>query len=102
VLLDITGGRINVPSRGGYTDASPVFPTKILETRIPMRFSDDAPIGRSGPRWAVRNARVLPMRGSGGIGRLVDSRAIFFSGSVRMDAWPDVRDAEELHDALLT
>src|SRR5439155_15301130 len=42
--------------------------------------------------------RVLPDAVLGEIGML-DPAAI---AEVRADAWPDVRDAEELHDALLT
>jgi len=42
--------------------------------------------------------RVLPETVLSEIGRL-DPAAI---ATVRDDAWPDIRDAEELHDALLT
>ena len=42
--------------------------------------------------------RVLPETVASDIGRL-DPAAI---EEVRKDAWPDVRDAEELHDALET
>src|SRR5213080_631866 len=47
---------------------------------------------------AVKMRRVLPEALLGEIGRL-DPAAI---AEVCVEAWPDVRDAEELHDALLT
>jgi ATP-dependent Lhr-like helicase len=47
---------------------------------------------------AVEMRRVLPETVASDIGRL-DPAAI---EEVRKDAWPDVRDAEELHDALET
>src|SRR5204863_6750716 len=47
---------------------------------------------------AVKMRRVLPEALLGEIGRL-DPAA---TAEVCDEAWPDVRDAEELHDALLT
>src|SRR5271155_2288595 len=52
---------------------------------------------KSGAR-AVEMRRVLPEAVLSEVGRL-DPAAI---EEVCADAWPDVRDAEELHDALLT
>ncbi len=80
-----------------------------VDTRMPSQFSheilnanpyaylDDAPLEERRAR-AVEMRRVLPDTVLGEIGRL-DSVAI---AKVCEDAWPDIRDAEELHDALLT
>src|SRR5713226_227359 len=80
-----------------------------VDTRMPSQFSheilnanpyaylDDAPLEERRAR-AVEMRRVLPDMVLGEIGRL-DPAAI---AEVCADAWPDVRDAEELHDALLT
>src|SRR6202035_3184474 len=80
-----------------------------VETPVPSQFSheilnanpyaylDDAPLEERRAR-AVEMRRMLPATVLSEIGRL-DPAAI---ASVRDDAWPDVRDAEELHDALLS
>src|SRR6202022_5209431 len=60
-------------------------------------YLDDAPLEERRAR-AVEMRRVLPETLLGEIGSL-DPSAI---AEVRADAWPDVRDGEELHDALLT
>ena len=62
----------------------------------PYAFLDDAPLEE-------RRARAVSLRRTdpdlaGGIGAL-DPAAI---AEVRAQAWPDVRDADELHDALLS
>ncbi len=63
----------------------------------PYAFLDDAPLEE-------RRARAVQLRGSlrtdfaGGAG-LVDPAAI---ATVSAEVWPEVRDADELHDALLT
>ena len=53
---------------------------------------------RSGGRERVEMRRVLPESVLSEVGRL-DPNAI---AEVRRDAWPDVRDADDLHDALQT
>ena len=63
----------------------------------PYAYLDDAPLEERRAR-AVEMRRVLPEAVLGEIGRL-DPAAI---AEVCDDAWPDVRDAEELHEALLT
>lgn len=63
----------------------------------PYAYLDDAPIEERRAR-AVEMRRVLPETVLSQIGRL-DPEAI---ATVRAQAWPDVRNAEELHDALLT
>jgi len=72
------------------------FSHEILNAN-PYAYLDDAPLEERRAR-AVEMRRVLPDAVLGEIGRL-DPAAI---AAVCDDAWPDVRDAEELHDALLT
>src|ERR1700674_4177272 len=70
------------------------FSHEILNAN-PFAYLDDAPLEERRAR-AVEMRRVLPATVASDIGRL-DPAAI---AEVRKDAWPDVRDAEELHDAL--
>ena len=72
------------------------FSHEILNAN-PYAYLDDAPLEERRAR-AVEMRRVLPDAVLGEIGRL-DPAAI---EEVCADAWPDVRDAEELHDVLLT
>lgn len=72
------------------------FSHEILNAN-PYAYLDDAPLEERRAR-AVEMRRSLPDAVLGEIGRL-DPVAI---ADVCDDAWPDVRDAEELHDALLT
>jgi ATP-dependent Lhr-like helicase len=72
------------------------FSHEILNAN-PYAYLDDAPLEERRAR-AVEMRRVLPETIASDIGRL-DHAAI---EEVRRDAWPDVRDAEELHDALET
>jgi ATP-dependent helicase Lhr and Lhr-like helicase len=72
------------------------FSHEILNAN-PYAYLDDAPLEERRAR-AVEMRRVLPETALGDIGRL-DAAAI---AEVCDQAWPDVRDAEELHDALLT
>jgi ATP-dependent Lhr-like helicase len=72
------------------------FSHEILNAN-PFAYLDDAPLEERRAR-AVDMRRVLPETVASDIGRL-DPAAI---EEVRKDAWPDVRDAEELHDALET
>jgi ATP-dependent helicase Lhr and Lhr-like helicase len=72
------------------------FSHEILNAN-PFAFLDDAPLEERRAR-AVEMRRVLPDSVVSEVGRL-DPAAI---QEVRAEAWPDVRDAEELHDALLT
>ncbi|MBV8207893.1 MAG: DEAD/DEAH box helicase [Acidobacteria bacterium] len=81
--------------------------TLAVDTPVPSQFSheilnanpyaylDDAPLEERRAR-AVEMRRVLPSQMTGEVGAL-DQDAI---AEVRADAWPDVRDADELHDAL--
>jgi len=78
------------------TPISSQFSHEILNAN-PYAYLDDAPLEERRAR-AVEMRRMLPEAALGEIGRL-DPAAIT---EVCDQAWPDVRDAEELHDALLT
>jgi ATP-dependent Lhr-like helicase len=75
--------------------ASP-FSHEILNAN-PYAFLDDAPLEERRAR-AVSLRRMLPEEALGEIGRL-DPEAVI---EVSRHAWPDVRSADELHDALTT
>jgi ATP-dependent helicase Lhr and Lhr-like helicase len=94
VLRDIVGGRIACLAVD--TPVPSQFSHEILNAN-PYAYLDDAPLEERRAR-AVEMRRMLPEAVLGEIGRL-DTAAI---EEVCNDAWPDVRDAEELHDALLT
>ena len=94
VLRDIRDGRIQCLAID--TPVPSQFSHEILNAN-PYAYLDDAPLEERRSR-AVEMRRILPETILSEIGRL-DPAAI---EQVRDDAWPDVRDAEELHDALLT
>lgn len=94
VLRDIASAKIKCLSVD--TPVSSQFSHEILNAN-PYAYLDDAPLEERRAR-AVEMRRVLPDTVLGEIGRL-DPAAI---AEVCDEAWPDVRDAEELHDALLT
>jgi ATP-dependent Lhr-like helicase len=73
-----------------------VFSHEILNAN-PYAFLDDAPLEERRAR-AVEMRRTLPPEMLGQVGAL-DPAAI---EEVEREAWPVVRDADELHDALLT
>jgi ATP-dependent helicase Lhr and Lhr-like helicase len=94
VLRDMSEGRIRcivvdtpVPSQ---------FSHEILNAN-PYAYLDDAPLEERRAR-AVEMRRILPESVLEDIGKL-DPEAI---AQVRQEAWPDVRDADELHDVLHT
>jgi ATP-dependent helicase Lhr and Lhr-like helicase len=72
------------------------FSHEILNAN-PYAYLDDAPLEERRAR-AVEMRRMLPDAVLSEVGRL-DPAAI---AEVRDQAWPDVRDADELHDVLLT
>lgn len=78
------------------TPAPSVFSHEILNAN-PYAFLDDAPLEERRSR-AVELRRTLPPELLGEIGAL-DPKAI---EEVGRESWPLVRDADELHDALLT
>jgi ATP-dependent helicase Lhr and Lhr-like helicase len=94
VLTDMGEGRIRCLAVD--TPVPSQFSHEILNAN-PYAYLDDAPLEERRAR-AVEMRRVLPETVVSEIGRL-DPAAI---ASVRDHAWPDVRDAEELHDALLS
>jgi ATP-dependent Lhr-like helicase len=78
------------------TPAPSQFSHEILNAN-PYAFLDDAPLEERRAR-AVELRRMLPESVLQEVGRL-DPQAI---AQVRQEAWPDVRDADELHDVLQT
>ena len=94
VLRDIAEGRIDCLAVD--TPVPSQFSHEILNAN-PYAYLDDAPLEERRAR-AVEMRRALPEAVLSEIGRL-DPAAI---AEVCAAAWPDVRDAEELHDALLT
>ncbi|HEV8145527.1 MAG TPA: helicase-related protein, partial [Bryobacteraceae bacterium] len=73
-----------------------VFCHEILNSN-PYAYLDDAPLEERRAR-AVQLRRMLPAEDAAGLGAL-DPAAI---AQVAEESWPLVRDADELHDALLT
>jgi ATP-dependent Lhr-like helicase len=92
VLEDIAAGRIRCVAV--ETPVPSQFSHEILNAN-PYAYLDDAPLEERRAR-AVEMRRMLPEAVLSEIGRL-DLAAI---AEVREEAWPDVRDADELHDVL--
>ena len=93
LLADIESGSIAVVARD-LTEPSPLA-QEILTAR-PYAYLDDAPLEERRAQ-AVMGRRWLDEAGGADLGRL-DVTAI---DRVRAEAWPEARDADELHDALL-
>jgi ATP-dependent Lhr-like helicase len=94
VLAAIRSGEIHTVAVD--TPVPSQFSHEILNAN-PYAYLDDAPLEERRAR-AVEMRRSLPEAVLSEIGRL-DPRAI---AQVREEAWPDVRDADELHDSLQT
>src|SRR5262249_29379435 len=94
VITNIVEGRINCIAID--TPVPSQFSHEILNAN-PYAYLDDAPLEERRAR-AVEMRRVLPDSIREEVGAL-DPAAI---QQVRDEAWPDVRDADEFHDALLT
>src|SRR5580658_680872 len=94
VLRGIEQGRIRCLAVD--TPVPSQFSHEILNAN-PYAYLDDAPLEERRAR-AVEMRRVLPESVLEEVGRL-DPAAI---AQVREEAWPDVRDADELHDVLHT
>jgi ATP-dependent Lhr-like helicase len=92
VLERILDGRITCLSVD--TPMPSTFAHEILNAN-PYAYLDDAPLEERRAR-AVELRRALPEAVTANIGRL-DPAVI---AEVRAQAWPDIRDAEELHDSL--
>ncbi len=94
VLRGIAAGSIRCVAVD--TPVPSVFSHEILNANA-YAFLDDAPLEERRAR-AVELRRVLPESVTAAVGRL-DPQAI---AEVCQDAWPDVRDADELQDVLQT
>jgi ATP-dependent helicase Lhr and Lhr-like helicase len=94
VLEDIVQGKIHCVAID--TPIASQFSHEILNAN-PYAYLDDAPLEERRAR-AVEMRRVLPEAMVSDVGQL-DPAAI---QEVREHAWPDVRDADELHDVLLS
>jgi len=94
LLRDMDDGRIRCIAVD--TPVPSQFSHEILNAN-PYAYLDDAPLEERRAR-AVEMRRILPESVLEEVGRL-DPAAI---AQVREEAWPDVRDADELHDVLHT
>jgi ATP-dependent helicase Lhr and Lhr-like helicase len=94
ILRDMSEGRIRCIAVD--TPVPSQFSHEILNAN-PYAYLDDAPLEERRAR-AVEMRRILPESVLEDIGKL-DPAAIT---QVREEAWPDVRDADELHDVLHT
>jgi ATP-dependent Lhr-like helicase len=94
VLRDIETGAIEAV---GLDSREPSPFAQPLLNAMPYAFLDDAPLEERRAR-AVTMRRSLSAEGLRDLGRL-DPEAI---AQVKSDAWPLVRDADELHDVLLS
>jgi len=94
LLRDMESGRVKTFAVDTPTPSP--FCHEILNAN-PYAYLDDAPLEERRAR-AVEMRRILPEKIASEFGRL-DPAAI---DEVRAGAWPDVRDADELHDALCT
>jgi ATP-dependent Lhr-like helicase len=94
VLAQILDGRVECVAVD--TPVPSQFSHEILNAN-PFAYLDDAPLEERRAR-AVEMRRVLPESVLEEVGKL-DAVAI---AEVREEAWPDIRDADELHDALQT
>ena len=92
LLADIRSGKVELVARE-TREPSP-FSHEILNAN-PYAFLDDAPLEERRAR-AVQLRRGLSFESASDLGRL-DPEAI---AQVTAEAWPIVRDAEELHDTL--
>jgi len=94
LLERVEAGEVEVVCRD-LTAPSPLA-QEILGAR-PYAFLDDAP-AEERRTLAVQGRRYMSAEQAAELGRL-DPQAI---GRVREEAWPDARDPDELHDALVT
>ena len=93
LLAAMQQGRLRLVARD-TTEPSPLS-HEILNAK-PYAFLDDAPLEERRAR-AVETRRKLEFRSADEIGKL-DSQAI---QTVKQQAWPEVRNPDELHDALM-
>ncbi len=93
LLTAVESGRLGLESRD-LKEPSPLS-QEIISAR-PYAFLDDAPLEERRTR-AIRSRHLADPAQASDMGRL-DPQAI---AVVRAEAWPQVRNADELHDALL-
>lgn len=93
LLFDIKGGAIEVVAKD-LREPSPL--AESLLTARPYAFLDDAPLEERRTH-AVRNRRWIDPKEAAEFGHL-DAAAIT---AVKAEAWPEPRDDDELHDALV-
>ena len=91
ILTRMQSGEIELVARD-LREPSPL--SEAMVTARPYAFLDDAPLEERRTH-AIRNRRWIDPAEAAQFGML-DAAAIT---SVRAEAWPDVRDADELHDA---
>ncbi len=94
ILSNIERGTIHTVAVD--TPEPSMFSHEILNAN-PFAFLDDAPLEERRAR-AVQLRSTVHVDGAGGVG-VLDPEAI---AQVAAESWPVVRDADELHDALLT
>lgn len=94
VLERIRGGEVRLVARDLPEPSS--LASEVLNARV-YAFLDDAPLEERRTQ-AVYSRRALEPSSAGDLGAL-DAAAI---DRVREEGWPDPRDADEMHDALLT
>ncbi|MEO8669686.1 MAG: DEAD/DEAH box helicase [Tahibacter sp.] len=92
VLLAMESGNIRIVACD--LPAPSPLAAEILSSR-PYTFLDDAPLEER--RTQAASARGWQDSGSAGVIGKLDADAI---AAVRAEAWPDARDADEMHDAL--
>jgi ATP-dependent Lhr-like helicase len=93
LLADVEAGRMRLEARDLKEPSS--LAQEVIHAR-PYAFLDDAPLEERRTR-AIRTRPWNDPAEAGDLGRL-DPRAI---EAVRAEAWPQVRSADELHDALM-
>ena len=94
ILEGFESGRIR---KVAIDTAEPSFFSHEILNANPYAYLDDAPLEERRAR-AVQLRRTLRIDFAGGAG-ILDAAAI---RTVAEESWPEVRDADELHDALLT
>ncbi len=94
LLHAIERGRVEVLARD-VVEPSP-FASEAIAARV-YAFLDDAPLEERRTQ-AVRSRRHVDPETAGDLGRL-DAEAI---EAVRLEAWPQARSADEVHEALVT
>ena len=93
LLANIEAGKLRLEARD-LKEPSPLS-QEIISAR-PYAFLDDAPLEERRTR-AIQSRRYLDPVDAGELGRL-DPQAI---ATVRSEAWPQARNPDELHDALM-